>query len=46
MLQSQTGYLGSMIGRADQRPGQDAYDRFEELKAKFEEIKTEFEKLK
>ena len=45
MLQSQTGYLGSMIGRADQRPGQDAYDRFEELKAKFEEIKTEFEKL-
>ena len=31
MLQSQTGYLNSMLGRADQRPGKDAYDRLEEL---------------
>jgi len=46
MLASQTGYLSSMIGRADQRPGQDAYERFEELKAQFEEIKKEFESLK
>jgi photosystem II stability/assembly factor-like uncharacterized protein len=45
MLQAQTGYLGSMIGRADQRPGKDAYDRFEELKNRFEEIKTEFEQI-
>ena len=46
MLQSQTGYLSSMIGRADQRPGQDAYERFEELKSRFEAIKKEFESLK
>lgn len=46
MLASQTGYLSSMIGRADQRPGQDAYERFEELKEQFEEIKREFQSLK
>ncbi len=45
MLQSQTGYLGSMIGRADQKPGKDAYDRLEELKGRFEAIKAEFEAL-
>lgn len=45
MLQSQTSYLSSMIGRADQKPGQDAYDRLEELKSTFEEVKAEFEKL-
>ena len=45
MLQSQTGYLNSMIGRADQKPGKDAYDRLEELKGKFETIKAEFEDL-
>lgn len=46
MLSSQTGYLNSTIGRADQQPGKDAYDRFEELKTKFQEIKKEFEALK
>ncbi|MBO3697392.1 hypothetical protein [Roseivirga sp. E12] len=46
MLSAQTGYLNSMIGRADQQPGKDAYDRFEELKSKFQEIKKEFEALK
>lgn len=46
MLSDQTRYLSSMIGRADQKPGQDAYDRLEELKAQFEEIKKEFEALK
>lgn len=46
MLSAQTGYLNSMIGRADQQPGKDAYDRFEELKTKFQEIKKEFEALK
>lgn len=45
MLQSQTGYLNSMLGRADQRPGKDAYDRLEELKAQFEEIKKAAEEL-
>ena len=45
MLQAQTSYLNSMIGRADQRPGQDAYDRLKELKGRFEEVKSEFENL-
>ncbi|WP_422004767.1 WD40/YVTN/BNR-like repeat-containing protein [Roseivirga pacifica] len=45
MLSAQTGYLGSMIGRADQKPGKDAYDRLEELKEQFEAIKAEFEEL-
>lgn len=45
MLQSQTGYLGSMIGRADQMPGKDAYDRLEELKEKLKSIQAEFEAL-
>ncbi|OEK04704.1 WD40/YVTN/BNR-like repeat-containing protein [Roseivirga misakiensis] len=46
MLSAQTSYLNSMISRADQQPGKDAYDRFEELKSKFQEIKKEFESLK
>ena len=46
MLQAQTGYLNSMIGRADQKPGQDAYERLDELKEKFESVKAEFEDLK
>ncbi len=45
MLNDQTRYLYSMIGRADQKPGQDAYERLEELQRDFEEIKSEFEKL-
>ena len=45
MLQSQTGYLNSMLGRADQRPGKDAYDRLVELKTQFEEIKKEAAEL-
>ncbi len=45
MLQAQTSYLNSMLGRADQRPGKDAYDRLEELKAQFEEIKKAAEEL-
>jgi hypothetical protein len=46
MLQDQTRYLGSMLGQADQKPGQDAYERFEELKQKFKEVKTQFEGMK
>ena len=46
MLSAQTGYLNGMLSRADQQPGKDAYDRFEELKAQFEAIKKEFESLK
>ena len=45
MLQAQTSYLNSMIGRADQKPGQDAYDRLEDLKNQFEVVKSEFEDL-
>jgi len=33
MAVDQLGYLGSMIGRADQRPGRDAYERLEQLVA-------------
>jgi hypothetical protein len=35
-----------MLGQADQKPGQDAYERFEELKQKFKEVKTQFEGMK
>ena len=45
MLSAQTGYLSSMIGRADQKPGRDAYERFEELKLSFEAIKAAYEEL-
>ena len=46
MLQDQVRYLGSMLGQADQKPGQDAYERFEELKAKFKDVKSKFEGMK
>jgi hypothetical protein len=46
MLQSQLGYLGSMLGRADQAPGQDVYERLEELKAEYQSINSSFQKLK
>lgn len=39
MLIDQTSYLYSMLDRADQVPGQDAYDRYEELKNKLETLK-------
>lgn len=45
MLSAQTGYLASMLGQADQKPGKDAYERFDELKQQFEEIKAAFEEL-
>lgn len=38
-LLSQMGYLGNMISDADQRPGKDAYERFEELSGKLAELK-------
>jgi photosystem II stability/assembly factor-like uncharacterized protein len=46
MLRDQTRYLNSMLGRADQRPGKDAYDRLEELKATLEAIKAEHAAIK
>jgi len=41
-LIAQLGYLRSMLSRADQRPGNDAYVRYQELKAKWEDLKNEF----
>lgn len=44
MLIDQIRYLSSMIDRADQLPGQDAYLRFEELKNRLEALKPDWEK--
>lgn len=38
-LLSQMSYLGSMINRADQRPGRDAYERLEELQQQLNGLK-------
>ena len=38
MLQSQIGYLRGMVTAADQKPGNDAYERFEVLKAEYTEL--------
>ena len=46
MLKDQASYLYSMLGQADQKPGQDAYERLEELKSKFEAIKKQFDGMK
>ncbi len=46
MLNSQIGYLSGMLGRADQKPGNDAYERYEELNAKLEELIAKFEGIK
>ena len=40
MLTEQISYLASMLKQADQKPGQDAYDRYEELKAWLERVKA------
>jgi hypothetical protein len=45
MLEDQASYLSSMLGQADQKPGQDAYERLEELKAWFERVKEQFYSL-
>ncbi|MCP4727726.1 MAG: hypothetical protein GY863_21985, partial [bacterium] len=41
MLANQVSYLYSMLDRADQKPGKDAYIRYDELKTQLEEIITE-----
>ncbi|RLD24750.1 MAG: hypothetical protein DRI71_01660 [Bacteroidetes bacterium] len=46
MFNDQLNYLARMINRADQQPGKDAYDRYDELKALFAKIKLEAGKLK
>jgi photosystem II stability/assembly factor-like uncharacterized protein len=45
MLVGQIGYLASMISRADQRPGQDAYRRHEQLRERLAGIEAELERL-
>ena len=45
MLIDQLRYLRSMLNQADQRPGNDAYDRYEELKKRFDAIMTPYLKL-
>ena len=46
MLVDQTRYLSSMMGQADQKPGQDAYERFAELKQQLTALKARLEVLK
>jgi len=41
MLNDQISYLYSMLRRADQQPGQDAIERFEELREGLQELKGE-----
>ncbi|UZR97844.1 WD40/YVTN/BNR-like repeat-containing protein [Chondrinema litorale] len=41
MLSDQTSYLYNMLERADQKPGKDAYDRYEELKKEYEALKEQ-----
>ena len=44
-LIAQISYLYSMLGRADQKPGKDAFDRFEELKKWLDTIQPEWDKV-
>ncbi len=41
MLVDQTRYLSYMLNRADQMPGKDAYDRYEELVKIYQNLKAE-----
>jgi hypothetical protein len=45
MLIDQVRYLRSMLNQADQRPGKDAYDRYDELRNRFNTIMTPYIKL-
>ena len=45
MLIDQVRYLRYMLSQADQRPGKDAYDRYEELKNRFSTILAPYQKL-
>ncbi len=46
MLEDQLRYLSSMLAQADQKPGKDAYLRFEELKQEFEMIRARHQLIK
>ena len=45
MIVDQLRYLSSMIDRADQLPGKDAFDRYEELKAKVKELEPNYKAI-
>lgn len=45
MLIDQLNYLYSMLNRADQRPGRDAFIRHEQLQMELEAIQAELERL-
>ena len=45
MLASQISYLYSMISRADQKPGKDAWIRYEELAGEYENLKEKFQNV-
>ena len=42
MLINQLSYLMSMLSRADQKPGNDAYTRLDEIKSKFNLIQNNY----
>ncbi len=44
MLSDQVMYLYSMLSRADQRPGKDAYTRYNELLEKYDTLNDRYEK--
>ena len=45
MLVAQLSYLSSMLSRADQKPGRDAYARFDELNRELASYIVEVEKI-
>jgi len=45
MLSDQVMYLYSMISRSDQKPGKDAWERYEELLSVFESLKNQYYKI-
>ena len=45
MLIDQLSYLYSMLDRADQMPGKDAFERYNELSGKFKSLKIDNDKL-
>ena len=46
MLVAQASYLDSMLRRADQRPGADAYARYNQLRGELDEILARLEPLR
>lgn len=46
MLVDQVRYLSYMLNRADQRPGKDAYDRYQELSSLYKQLKREYGRVR